>query len=223
MVKRKIVKKSGEIKNNLEIESYSWTGAKVKNLTVSSPVFSQEQNDNLLAQALRVYQFNLRQGRANTKTRGEVRGGGKKPWKQKGTGRARQGSTRAPHWKGGGVVFGPKPRDFDLKLPKEMKKKALWVALSMKLKKQEIVTVQVEKANNYKTHAANILLGKLLETKKGLKNALFIYTEEDKNVIRALRNLDYINTINVRQLNAYEVSMSQLLIYTENAIKTYEK
>lgn len=223
MVKRKINEKSGTTKMNLEIDSYSWTGTKVKSLTVSSPVFSQEQNDPLLAQALRVYQFNLRQGKANTKTRGEVSGGGKKPWKEKGTGRARQGSTRAPHWKGGGVVFGPKPRDFDLKLPKEMKKKALWVALSMKLKKQEVVTVQVEKANNYKTRDANILMGKLLDVKKGLKNALFVYTDEDKKVVRALRNLDYIKTVNVRMLNAYEVSMSQMLIYTENAIKTYEK
>lgn len=222
MAAKKTVKKNNGIKNP-EAEVYSWDGEKTQNAVLLSSVFGQEQNESLLNQALRVYQFNKRQGSANTKTRGEVSGGGKKPWKEKGTGRARQGSTRAPHWKGGGVVFGPRPRVFDLELTKKMKKKALLTALSLRAKNKEIKIIKVEKSPIYKTKAVNGVLLKILGRKKGLKNVLFVYSDENKNILRALKNLDYIRLYHVKLLNAYDVLNCKSIIFTQDAIKTYEK
>ena len=191
------------------------TGKITEKIELPQEVFGAEINEQLIAQAIRVYLANQRQGTHDTKTRAEVRGGGRKPWKQKGTGRARQGSTRAPHWKGGGIVFGPEPRDHSLALPVKMRRQALYGALSDKFKNKKIIFVEGLADIKNKTKE----LAKVLEiiTDK-TKKKLIIMPEKIESLWRAGRNIKNLNLIPARQLNPYIVMNSNLLIIMKEAI-----
>ena len=191
------------------------TGKITEKIELPQEVFGAEINEQLIAQAIRVYLANQRQGTHDTKTRAEVRGGGRKPWKQKGTGRARQGSTRAPHWKGGGIVFGPEPRDHSLALPVKMRRQALYGALSDKFKNKKIIFVTGLADIKNKTKE----LAKVLEiiTDK-TKKKLIIMPEKIESLWRAGRNIKNLNLIPARQLNPYIVMNSNLLIIMKEAI-----
>ena len=191
------------------------TGKITEKIELPQEVFGAEINEQLIAQAILVYLANQRQGTHDTKTRAEVRGGGRKPWKQKGTGRARQGSTRAPHWKGGGIVFGPEPRDHSLALPVKMRRQALYGALSDKFKNKKIIFVTGLADIKNKTKE----LAKVLEiiTDK-TKKKLIIMPEKIESLWRAGRNIKNLNLIPARQLNPYIVMNSNLLIIMKEAI-----
>lgn len=223
IIKKTIKEKKPETKNELSgIGIYDFSGVKSGDIKVSEVIFGQKENRALVTQALRVYTTNIRQGTASTKTRGEVSGGGRKPWKEKGTGRARQGSTRAPHWRGGGVVFGPKPRDINLSLNDKMRKKALYVSLSEKLENNKIKAISIDPKKDYKTKETNLMFKKLFADKKIMKNILIIYTKENKNLVNSLRNLPYINFTDINLLNVLQVTRANQIVFTREAIKKYE-
>jgi large subunit ribosomal protein L4 len=182
-------------------------------------IFGVKPNRDLVAQAVRVYLFNQREGNADTKGRGEVRGGGKKPWRQKGTGRARAGSIRSPLWRGGGVVHGPNPRDFSLEMPKKMKRLALLSALSEKFANQNILIIDEINFKEPKTKEAERMLENL--NFKG-KNAIVLDKLEDKEK-RALRNLAETKTLKVSELNTYAVLNFKKLLLTTKAVSALKE
>ncbi len=195
------------------------SGKSVEQIELSQEVFGVKPNKDLIAQAVRVFLANQREGNADTKVRGEVRGGGRKPWKQKGTGRARIGSTRAPHWRGGGVTFGPTPRDFSLNFPKKMKKAALISALSAKFIDKGIVVLKDLNFKEAKTkEAAKMLKSLNIEGKNMIVAANF-----ENNEKRALGNLAKTKIQKASNLNVYEVLNNKKMLVTKEAIKTLEE
>lgn len=198
----------------LSIPVYSLTGRASGTLSLPKDIFGQEANQNLLAQAIRVYTTNQKRFTAKTKTRGEVKGSSAKIYRQKGTGRARHGSIRAPIFVGGGIVFGPRPRKVELGLPKKMKRKALIYALSAKAKDKEIVgLIGLEKATGKTKEIA-----KLIEKLK-IKSALFITGQNLDDVVRGVRNITGMSVLPTNQLNAYEILRHQSLLITKDAIQ----
>lgn len=203
----------------LTIKVTDQKGKKVKDLTLDPNVFGVPLSIDLLAQYVRVYQSNQRQGTACTKTRGEVRGGGKKPWRQKGTGRARHGSTRSPIWVGGGTAHGPKPRDWSLKLFKKMSKKALATALSNCVVESQLSVVDKLEVKSLKTaDMLSILEALSLAGKK----VLIVLDTLDKSVITSCGNISTVSVIQAVDLNAYNVLGVDVLLITEKGIKVLE-
>lgn len=191
---------------------FDLTGKEVGTVTLPEEVFGRKVNEALLSQAVRVYQANLHQGTSSTKTRAEVRGGGRKPWKQKGTGRARQGSIRSPQWRGGGVIFGPKPRDLSLELPAKMKKAALLSALSSRL--EDVMVVSEFKMTQPKTSKVALLLKKLQLPAK----TLFVLPEFEEAFTLASRNLPKLKLTKVADLNTLEVLSPEKLVFSKDAV-----
>lgn len=192
----------------------------VKNLTLNPDVFSIPTNPDLLAQYVRVYQANQRQGNAHTKTRGEVRGGGKKPWRQKGTGRARHGSIRSPIWVGGGTAHGPKARDWSLKMFTAMRKKALAISLSDKVREGNLLVIKNFNFAEPKTkQAVQVLDSFSLSDKK----VLVILDSLDKNVMQSCQNLSKVSVSQASDLNAYQVLNAHTLVATEKSIGILEE
>ena len=189
------------------------SGKIIEKIELPDEVFKVEVNDKVIAQAVRVYLANQRQGTSDTKTRAEVRGGGRKPWKQKGTGRARQGSTRAPHWKGGGIVFGPEPRDLSLKMPPQMRRLALFGCLSSKMKDKNILFVDGLEEIKPKTQELAKILNAIA---KDAEKILLVMPEKIEKVWRAGRNIEELTLIPAAQLNPYTVMNNKLLIITHN-------
>ncbi len=226
-VKKKIVKetKPTEVKETTKkksgftVDVFDVTGKNVGQIELSKDIFGIKPNKDLIAQAVRVYLANQREGRASTKVRGEVRGGGRKPWKQKGTGRARIGSTRAPHWRGGGVSHGPKPRDFSLLLPKKMKKAALISALSAKFEDKDIVVLENLNFKDAKTKLGAGLLKNLNITGR---NIVVAEKFEDKEK-RVLDNLEKTKMQKATDLNAYQVLNYKKMLITKSAIEKIEE
>ncbi|MBI1982209.1 MAG: 50S ribosomal protein L4 [Candidatus Levybacteria bacterium] len=209
-------------RNSLIVDVYDLKGKVVEKIELPKEVFGAKINNQLMAQAVRVYLANQRKGTVSTKTRGEVKGSTRKIYKQKGTGRARHGSIRAPIFVGGGVVFGPKPRDYSLNLPKKMKRAALTSALSEKLKAGEVKVVKGLEAISPKTKAMVSVLEKLgLNTKN--KNILLILSETQDNIKRAARNIRGVEIDLVNQLNTYEVLRSKALLLMKQSIETIRK
>lgn len=211
-------KKTSESKKEttgLKLPVYDSSGKESGSVSLSKEIFGAKINKNLMAQAVRVYLANQRQGTADTKTRGEVRGGGKKPWRQKGTGRARQGSTSAPHWKGGGVAFGPEPRDYSLIMPNKMKKLALFSALASKLADSKIKIV--DNLNN--------LEGKTKNMAKSLKNlglsgsTLLALPKDSQKIVITSRNIENLVTTPINLLNTYSVLKNNNILFTKDALK----
>lgn len=200
-------------RGRLSVPVYSLAGRASGTLSLPKEVFGQEVNQKLLAQALRVYMTNQKNFTASTKTRGEVRGSTAKIYRQKGTGRARHGSIRAPIFVGGGIVFGPKPRKVALDLPKKMKRWALMYALSAKAKDKEVVGLAgLDKATGKTKEIA-----KLVEKLK-IKSALFVTGQKLDNVVLGVRNIKGVDVLPVNLINAYEVLKHDILLFTKDAI-----
>lgn len=196
-------------------------GEKVKEITLNEIVFGIEPNDAVLYDAITLSRNNSRQASANTKTRSEVSGGGKKPWRQKGTGRARQGSTRAPHWYHGGVVFGPTPdRNYTKKMNKKERRLALKSALSYKLIDSEMIVLDAMKLESGKTKEAIQVLTNL---KVNNEKTLIVVNELDENLVLATRNLANVILLETDEINTLDVVSADRLVITEDAVKKIEE
>lgn len=201
------------------IKVYKQTGAEAGTMTLNDSVFGVEFNEALVHQVVVAQLNNKRQGTKSTLTRTEVRGGGIKPWRQKGTGRARQGSIRAPQWTGGGVVFAPKPRDFSQKINKQMKRGALCCALSGKVADEGFVVVDEIKLAQAKTKE----MVKVLDALKIDKRVLLVVTDADEAVVRAANNIPSVTTISTSLINVYDVMANEKLVITKEAVKKIEE
>ena len=202
----------------MEIPVINQRGETVGQVEVSDSVFDVPMNHSLVHQAVVTYQANKRQGTHDTKTRGEVSGGGRKPWIQKHTGRARQGSIRSPQWRHGGTVFGPHPRDYRQDLPKKMKRLALKCALSEKIRSGGLICVDSLDSLDGKTRSMASLLESL-----GLAGSVLVVTEtSETNVARSGHNLKQVWSLPVNQLNAHEVLRRGTMLITQGALKAGE-
>lgn len=199
---------------------YSKTGEEKKEVSLNQEIFGAPVNRRLLALAEKGYTANLRRGSASTKTKGEVRGGGRKPWRQKGTGRARHGSRRSPIWRGGGTVFGPRPRDYSVPLTQGMKGKALISALSLRAKEKNILLLEDTHLAAPKTKEFVKILTAL---PLGLKRTLCVVKERDPLLKRATQNLSRILKVErARELSAHDVLHWPKLLIEEEALSVIE-
>ena len=201
------------------VKVYNMKGAEVGELELNDAVFGVEYNEPLIHQAVVTYLANQRQGTKSTLTRTEVRGGGAKPWRQKGTGRARQGSIRAPQWIKGGVVFAPKSRDFSKKMNKEAKRGALLSALSKKVADGELLVVDEIKVGAPKTKEMEAFRKAL----KLEKRTVVVMDENDQDVILAARNLESLSTLPVAEINTYEIVANAVVVLTKGSVKKLEE
>ena len=195
-------------------------GQSVGSIELSDKLFGIEEiNSAVLHAAVRMYLLNQRQGTQSALTRSEVSGGGKKPWRQKGTGRARQGSTRAPQWTHGGVVFAPKPREYRVAMNRKMRRAALCNALSSKMVANEIVVVDKIATETYSTKT---MVGMLAAVNAG-KKALVVLDTNDAIVIKSFANIPGVKTVQANQLNVYDILNCNTFIMTEAAAKIVEE
>ncbi|MBQ9608156.1 MAG: 50S ribosomal protein L4 [Lachnospiraceae bacterium] len=197
---------------------YNIEGKEVDKLELNDNVFGVEINEHLLHQAVVSQLANSRQGTQSAKTRSEVSGGGRKPWRQKGTGHARQGSIRAPQWKGGGVVFAPKPRDYSMKMNKREKQIAIKSALTSKVNDEKFIVVDELKLDEIKTN--NFV--KILDALKAPK-ALVVTKENDKNVVLSARNIPTVKTTLSSTLSVYDILKYESLVITKDAVAAIEE
>lgn len=201
-----------------KVALYNTSGEQVGEIELNESVFGVPVHQSVLHDAVVVHLANQRQGTHDTKTRGEVRGGGRKPWRQKGTGRARHGSSRSPIWRGGGIVFGPHPRDYSLKLPKRVKRLAMKSALSSKVESENIVVLDELRLDQPKTK--DIL--RILE-KFNVKKALVVTADQDVNVIKSARNIEGVKPTTAGFLNVYDLLAHQTLVITKDAVSKVEE
>lgn len=201
------------------IKVLNQNGAEVSTLELDESVFGAEYRQALIHQVVVAQLNNKRQGTKSTLTRTEVRGGGIKPWRQKGTGRARQGSIRSPQWTGGGVVFAPKPRDFSQKVNKVAKRNALVSALSAKLADGNMIVVDKIALENAKTKEMVAVMNALNVDKR----ALLVVTGEDAAVVRAAKNIPTVTTMASELINVYDLVANEKLVVTEAAVKKIEE
>lgn len=194
-------------------------GEKVSDITLNENVFGIKPNDAVLYDAITLARASQRQGTADTKTRSEVSGGGRKPWRQKGTGRARQGSTRAPHWYHGGVVFGPHPRTYGKKMNRKERVLALKSALSYKVKENEIIILD---ELNVKTPKTKDMI-KLLNDIKAPKKTLIVVDELSDNLILATRNIPKIELLEAGEINVLDIIGADGLVITKKALEMIEE
>ncbi len=201
---------------------YDIDGKEVDSVKLDAKVFDGVINEAALHQAITAFRANQRGGLAATKTRGEVSGGGKKPWKQKGTGRARVGSTRSPLWRHGGVVFGPHPRDFSVRIPQAIKSLALKSSLNAKIKENNLIVMDSFRIDVPKTKEAAKILVNLKMTPKfnnRLRNVYLLLDTMDNNVKKALRNIDFVKVHFAKDANAYEAIIAQKIIITRKGLE----
>jgi len=194
-------------------------GEKVSEIKVNKEIWGIEPNDAVLYDALRLARNNYRQGTADTKTRSEVSGGGRKPWRQKGTGRARQGSTRAPHWIKGGIVFGPHPRSYSIKMNRKERRLALKSALAYKAIESKLIVVDALNVETAKTKEMKAILKDLNIAKK----VLIVVDELTDNLILSSRNLDNVLLLSVDEINTYDVVYADTMVITEKALQKIEE
>ena len=201
-----------------KVSVYNIDGKEVGSIELNDAVFGVEVNEHLVHLAVVNQLANKRQGTHSAKTRSEVSGGGRKPWRQKGTGHARQGSTRAPQWTGGGVVFAPKPRDYSFKMNKKEKKIALLSALSSKVNDSKIVVLDSFNLDEIKTK-------KFAEVMNNIKvsNALFVIEGENKNVVLSGRNIPTVKVSATNEINTYDVLKYDTLVVTKAAVEKLEE
>ncbi|MDD4088683.1 MAG: 50S ribosomal protein L4 [Tissierellia bacterium] len=202
-----------------KVALYDITGSQIGDVELSDDIFGVKINTHVMYEAVKNYLANQRQGTQSAKTRGEVRGGGRKPWRQKGTGRARQGSIRSPQWIGGGVVFAPKPRDYSYKLPKKIKRLALKSALSSKVQDQEIIVVDSLVLDKPKTKD----MIKILSNLKAGRKTLVVMPERDENVILSSRNIPGVKTAYVNTINVYDILNCDSFLITKDAVNKVEE
>ena len=194
-------------------------GEKVSDITLNENIFGIKPNDAVLYDAITLARASQRQGTADTKTRSEVSGGGRKPWRQKGTGRARQGSTRAPHWYHGGVVFGPHPRTYGKKMNRKERVLALKSALSYKVKENEIIILD---ELNVKTPKTKDMI-KLLNDIKAPKKTLIVVDELSDNLILATRNIPKVELLEASEINVLDIIGADGLVITKKAVEMIEE
>ena len=193
-------------------------GKTVGEMELDAALFGIEVNEHAVHMAVVQYLANQRQGTKSTKTRSEVRGGGRKPWRQKGTGRARQGTIRAPQWVGGGVVFAPKPRDFSVRLNKKQKRLALKSALSDKVNQGKLLVLESLDLPEIKTKSMIDVCDKL-----ELGKALFVMTGSNKNVMLSARNIPNIKTAAVNTINVYDILHYDTFVVTKEAVEEMQE
>ena len=194
-------------------------GQEVGEIALSEKVFGREVNEAVLHTAVRAFLMNQRQGTQSTLTRTEVSGGGKKPWKQKGTGHARQGSTRAPQWTHGGVALGPKPRSYRVELNKGIKRAAMFSALSSKVAANEMVVIDAITATEYKTKD----MVKMLAAVGAAKKALVVLPEVNEFVIKSCANIEGVKTTQWNTINVYDILNCDTLIVAKDAVAKIEE
>lgn len=204
---------------SMKVKVYDKNANVVGSMQLKSEVFEREYNESLIHQVVVAQLANKRQGTKSTLTRSEVRGGGAKPWRQKGTGRARQGSIRSPQWIKGGVVFAPKPRDFSQKINKKMKKAALVSALSKKLADGDILVIDSFAIEEAKTKNIAAILKAFGFDKK----TLFVLENDDENVLRASKNIEELTTLNVDSINVYDLVCNAKCVISKEAIKKIQE
>ncbi len=202
----------------LKVDVLNMEGKKVKDIELNESVFGVEINDVVVHSALVNYLANQRQGTSSTKTRAEVRGGGRKPWRQKGTGRARQGSIRAPQWMKGGIALGPKPRSYKYAIPKKMRRLAIKSVLTSKLQEKNLIVVDKLELNEIKTKEMVKVLSNLKASK-----ALILLDSKNLNVQASSRNIENVKTTLVGTINIFDLLKYDSLVVTEDAIKKLEE
>ena len=203
----------------LEIAVYSQEGNKVKDTQLNENVFGIEPNNQAIFDMVLLQRASWRQGTASVKNRSAVRGGGKKPWRQKGTGRARQGTIRAPQWRGGGVVFGPQPRDYSFKLNKKVRLLALKSALSQKVIDSELTVLDKLTFETPKTK--NMVA--VLDTFESDRKSLIVLGEKDRNVELSARNIPGVKVVDSNGINVYDILDCNKMFVTEDALKSIEE
>ena len=201
-----------------KIQLVNIKGEKLKDLTLADNVWNIEANDIVLKKAIDLQLAATRQGTAKTKTRSEVSGGGRKPWRQKGTGRARQGSIRATQWRGGGIAGGVTPRDYTFDINKKERALALKSALSHKFQDKELVVVDSIKLGSLKTKEIKEVMAKLNLAGK----VLFVTEDENENLYMASRNLGYAYSIMAKEINCYDIVNADILVVDEKAVEVIE-
>ena len=201
------------------IKVVNMTGAQVGEIALSDVIFGAEVNEAVLHAAVRTYLLNQRQGTQSTLTRSEVSGGGRKPWRQKGTGRARQGSTRSPQWTHGGIALGPKPRSYTKKLNKKVKQIAMFSALSAKVANNEMVVVDSIVAESYKTKVMASMLSAIGAGKK----ALVVLEEKNEMVVKSLANIPGVKVAYTNTLNVYDILNCNTIVFAQAAVQKLEE
>ena len=194
-------------------------GQQVGTIDLSDQLFGIDVNEHVVYEVVKNQLANKRQGTQSAKTRAEVRGGGKKPYRQKGTGRARQGSIRSPQWRGGGVVFAPKPRDYSYTLPKKVRRLALKSVLTSKVIDEEIIVLDALKLDAFSTKNAK----EVLTAVKADKTALVVINENDEVIYRSFRNIPGVSVAVVNNINVYDLLRHNSLIITQDAVKKAEE
>jgi large subunit ribosomal protein L4 len=203
----------------MQVDVIDQTGKKVSTVELNSKIFEAPVNLSLIAQAIRVRLTNARAGTANVKVRDEVSGGGRKPWRQKGTGRARQGSIRAPQWRGGGVVHGPRARLFQMVMPKQMRRGALFASLSGKVRDNQLIVLDSLSVDKGKTSAMKAVIDALSVSRSGL----IVLPEKSPEIERAARNLSDVKIITARVLHPYEVLKYQHVVLLKDSLPVLEQ
>jgi large subunit ribosomal protein L4 len=202
-----------------KVALYNTEGEQVGELELADTVFGVQVNEAAMHQAVLTYLANRRSGTADTKVRSEVRGGGRKPWRQKGTGRARHGTIRSPIWKGGGVVFGPHPRSYRMALPKKIKRLALKSALTSKVNSGSLIVLDQLTMEAPKTREMIKVLGNLNTGRK----VLIVIESPEANIIKSARNIPGVKTLNANQLNVYDILNTDNLVITRDAVVQVEE
>ena len=197
---------------------YNMQGAEVGKMDLNDAIFGVEVNEHLVKMVVTAHLAAERQGTQKAKTRSEVSGGGRKPWKQKGTGHARQGSTRAPQWTGGGVVFAPVPRDYTIKLNKKEKRAALKSALTSRVQENKFIVVDELALNEIKTKKFVEVMNNLTVSK-----ALVVLAEDDQNVIKSASNVASVKTANAGMINVYDILKYSTVVATKAAVEKIEE
>ena len=197
---------------------YNMEGKEVGTIELNDAVFGVEVNEHLVHMAVVQQLANNRQGTQKAKTRSEVSGGGRKPWRQKGTGHARQGSTRSPQWTGGGVVFAPTPRDYTIRLNKKERRAALKSALTSKVQDGNLIVVDELKLDEIKTKAFKAVMDNLQ-----VENGLVVLADNDANIVMSARNLNKINTALTNTINVYDVMKAKKVVLTKDSAKKLEE
>ena len=200
------------------VSVYNMEGKEVGTIDLNDAVFGVEVNEHLVHMAVVAQLANKRQGTQKAKTRSEVRGGGRKPWRQKGTGHARQGSTRAPQWTGGGVVFAPTPRDYTIRLNKKEKRLALKSALTSRVLENKLIVVDELKFDEVKTKNFANVMNNLKASK-----ALVVLNENDANVVLSARNIPTVKTALTNTINVFDILKYNTVIVTKAAVATIEE
>ena len=201
-----------------KVSVYNMEGKEVESIDLNDAVFGVEVNEHLVHMAVVQQLANNRQGTQKAKTRSEVSGGGRKPWRQKGTGHARQGSTRAPQWTEGGVVFAPVPRDYSFKMNKKEKRAALKSALTSRVQENKLIVIDELKFDEIKTKNFKAVMDNLKVNK-----AYVVLNENDEKVVKSARNLPNVQTALTNTINVYDVMKGGTVILTKDAVKTIEE